>query len=80
MKIKLQDYSLISNHLLELLLDRVGSHLSKDDLEIIPSEKLAEHSLEYGAESLYHTIDPNTGIAKGFKELKEKYLKSEIEI
>jgi len=94
MKIKLQDYSLISNEFineLDELLDKFMDfsqdkvYLNVTDMkrkiyQLIPAEKLAEHSIEYGAEILYNTLDPNTGNAKGFNELKQRYFNSEIEI
>lgn len=97
MKIKLQEYSLISNEWIDKEIERLERIKKESDVtdysivgqlisliklkeQLIPSEKLAEHAIEYGAEVLYQTLDPNTGIAKGFKELKQKYFNSEIEI
>ena len=73
MKIKLQDYSLISNELLKALIGDIEFY--KKDGQIIPSEKLAQkvwRESQYCESELMSEDDY-------FKE-KEEFLTSEIDI
>lgn len=74
MKIKLQDYSLISNEWIdEHIKDPLQNHLLKQQL--IPSDKLSRMSWEDGHYIGTHFVDNKTS------ELhKEHFLTSEIEL
>jgi len=71
MKIKLQEYSLISNEWIdEHIKDPLQSHLIKQQL--IPSEKLADKCFHEGSWAM---LDPVP-----LKKLKQDFLNSEIEL
>jgi hypothetical protein len=77
MTLKLQDYSIISNELLQSLISDINYY--KDNGQIVPAEKLAQASFRIGWVEGYGYLHDLTC---GFRSYptEEDFLKSEIDI